>query len=102
MYYLLGYVYLYSVISTPTCFYSLYFNIFHKNIKKIKKGDRMLQFLLPFILSQLYPRSFLPSSILAFSENIVCAFFGTIVGSWVDKSPRLSCNFSNFYFFISY
>ena len=98
MYYLLGYVYLYSVISSA---YSL-LTYFTKISKKNKKGDRMLQFLLPFILSQLYPRSFLPSSILAFSENIVCAFFGTIVGSWVDKSPRLSCNFSNFYFFISY
>jgi iron-regulated transporter 1 len=51
-------------------------------------GDRMWGFAVPIILTSIFSSTLLPASLFAFATQLACVIFGTIMGKWVDDTPR--------------
>ena len=53
------------------------------------QGDRMWGFVLSLFLVYLYPGSLLLPGVAGMMVQLLVAVFGTLVGDWVDSSPRM-------------
>jgi len=49
----------------------------------------MWGFLIPLTLASLFPSTLLPTALLLFVSNLVCAAVGPYIGKWVDSTSRL-------------
>ena len=53
------------------------------------QGDRMWGFAVSIFLALLYPGSLLIPGVYGFSVQLCVGMFGTVVGDWVDTTPRM-------------
>ncbi|KAL6051429.1 Solute carrier family 40 protein [Balamuthia mandrillaris] len=51
-------------------------------------GDRMWGFAVPILLTKAFPTTLLPASLFAFTGQLSCVLFGTVVGQWIDHKGR--------------
>jgi hypothetical protein len=48
----------------------------------------MWGFMIPLALGSMFPSTLLPTAVLLFAGNLVCAVVGPYIGKWVDHSSR--------------